>query len=109
MKAGYAIEIAPTGFASLRAIGDKKILRAIDQAIGGLASDPQEQGKALTAPLQEVRSLRAARDRYRILYRVDPRHKVVSILLVGARKAGKDEDVYAVARRLLRVLQGEEE
>jgi mRNA interferase RelE/StbE len=103
----YAIEIAPTGYGSLRAIRNKKILGEIVQAIDALARHPETQGKALLHPLEGVRSIRAARDRYRILYRVDPESRRASVLLAGERRPGEERDVYAVAQRLLRALRGE--
>lgn len=109
MAAEFTVEIAPTGYATLRAVNDKKALREIGKAIDGLARNPEQQGKALTAPFEGLRSLPALRSRFRILYRVNQHRRTVSVLLVGERKAGKTEDVYALAKRLLTALRGEEE
>jgi mRNA-degrading endonuclease RelE of RelBE toxin-antitoxin system len=97
----YKIEIAPTGYRSLQAIQDKKIVREIARVIDGLERGPDEQGKALVAPLDGIRSVRGAQGRFRILYNVDARKRVVSVLLVGVRAPGRDADVYELARRLL--------
>ncbi len=101
MPGRYEIEIAPTGYRSLKTLKGKKLRREIAKVIDGLARAPEEQGKALLGPLEGVRSVRAARDRFRILYRVDTRARVVSVLLVGERAAGQDADIYALAQRLL--------
>ena len=101
MPRRYEIEIAPTGYRSLKNIKNKKLRREIAKAIDGLAREPDRQGKALLGPLEGVRSVHALRDRFRILYEVDKRAKLVSVLLVGERAQGRDEDIYALARKLL--------
>jgi mRNA interferase RelE/StbE len=101
------VEIAPTGVASLKAIRVRKTLREIGKAIEGLSTRPEAQGKPLQPPLETLRSLRAARDRYRILYRV--RRNVVQIVLVGERLPGRKEDVYLLAQKLLSALLKEKE
>jgi len=101
---GFAIEIAPTGYQSLKAVRDKKSQGEIANTIDGFARSPEAQGKTLAGPLEGVRSARAAGDRYRILYRVDAQNKLVSLLLVARRKAGAEDDIYALARKLLKTL-----
>lgn len=101
MARRYKIEVAPTGYRSLEALKDKKTLREVAKVIDGLDRAPDEQGKALVAPLEGVRSVRAARERFRILYRVDARKRVVSVLLVGERAPGQEADVYGLAQKLL--------
>jgi len=97
----YKIEIAPTGYRSLEALKNKKTLREVAKVIDELAQAPDAQGKALLGPLEGVRSVRAARERFRVLYRVDARKRVVSVLLIGERAPGQDADVYALAQTLL--------
>ena len=53
----------------------------------------------------EVCARRAARGRFRILYQVDTRARLVSVLLVGKRAAGQDADIYALAQKLLTTLR----
>ena len=101
MVRGYEIEIAPTGFGSLKSVKNKKLRHEVTKVIDGLAHAPEKQGKALLGPLEGVRSVRAARDRFRILYRVDTRARIVSVLLVGERRSGHDADIYVLARKLL--------
>lgn len=102
----YSIEVAPTGFASLKSVRDKKILREIAKAIDGLSNNPGRQGKTLLKPLEGLRSIRAVRNGYRIVYKVDDEARIVSVLLLGERKAGQEDDVYALAQKLLRTLMG---
>lgn len=101
MARRYKIEIAPTGYGSLEALEDKRTLREIAKVIDGLDRAPDQQGKALVGPLEGVRSVRAVRERFRVLYRVDARKRIVSVLLVGERAPGQDADVYALAQKLL--------
>jgi mRNA-degrading endonuclease RelE of RelBE toxin-antitoxin system len=100
----YEIEIAPTGYRSLKALKNEKLRREISKVIDGLARTPEDQGKALLEPLEGVRSVRVARGRFRILYKVDTRARLVSVLLVGERAAGQDADIYALAQKLLATL-----
>jgi mRNA interferase RelE/StbE len=102
----YSIELAPTAFRSLRDVKNRKIQRELARVVDGLAKKPEEQGKPLAGPLEGVLSVRAARDRYRILYKVDAGARRVSVLLIGRRKPGEERDVYAVARRLFETLAG---
>ena len=106
MAGDTSIEIAPTGFQSLKDLKSKKTQREIAKVIDSLAKNPEGQGKAVIEPLEGIRSVRSGRNQYRILYRVDSEEKVVSILLIGKRKPGKEEDVYALARKLLKTFMG---
>ena len=110
MTQPFRIEIAPTGYESLEEIGNKKILEEVSKVIDGLEVDPGNQGKELMEPFVEVRSIGASRNRYRVLYKVNVPERLVSVLLVGKRRPGGDEDVYEVAKRLLKNLlkKGEE-
>ncbi len=109
MAQPYSIEIAPTGYESLEEITNKKILGEVSKVIDGLEMDPGSQGKELLEPFVDVRSLGASRNRYRVLYKVDESERLVSVLLVGKRRPGQDEDVYEVARRLLKNLLKKDE
>jgi len=57
----------------------------------------------LTGELRELRSLRAADQRNRIIYRVEEREQIVVLVVaVGLRKEGSKKDIYSLARKLLR-------
>jgi mRNA-degrading endonuclease RelE of RelBE toxin-antitoxin system len=105
----YEIEIAPTGYRSLKTVKDKKPRREIAKTIDDLARAPADQGKALLGPLEGMRSVHAARDRFRILYKVDTRAKLVSVLLIGERAPGQDADIYSLAQKLLATFTRPEE
>ena len=109
MPSRFEIEIAPTGYRSLKALKDKKLRHEVAKVIDGLVRAPEAQGKALLGPFEGMRSVHAVRDRFRILYRVDARNKLVSVLLVGERAPGQDADIYALAQKLLATFMNEAE
>ncbi len=101
MPRRYKIEIAPTGYRSLENLKDKKTRREVAKVIDGLVRAPEEQGRALLGPLEGVRSVRAVRDRFRVLYHFDTGARLVSVLLIGERLPGQDADIYALAQKLV--------
>jgi mRNA interferase RelE/StbE len=99
----WQIALTPTAKRMLEAITDRRVRRTVRTRIDGLAHDPDKQGKPLLAELAGYHSLRAVGQRYRIIYRVDRGHVLVVVVAVGLRKAGDRNDVYALARKLLRL------
>ena len=87
----------------LGSIRDRRVRQGLSERIDGLANEPDKQGKPLTGELHGVRSLRAVGQRYRILYRLERQRVVVLVVAVGIRKEGSKDDVYSVARKLLRL------
>jgi mRNA interferase RelE/StbE len=87
----------------LEAIEDRRIREKIRDRIDGLAKDPEKQGKALIEELAGYRSLRAAGQRYRIIYKVEDEKIVVLVVAVGIRKEGSKRDIYSLAKKLLRL------
>ncbi|MEX2599797.1 MAG: type II toxin-antitoxin system RelE/ParE family toxin [Dehalococcoidia bacterium] len=98
----YRIEITPSALGALEGIKDRRTRAAIMRRIDGLTEDPDKQGKALRAELTGYFSVRAAGQRYRVVYQVGALEGRVVVVLVGIRKEGGREDVYALAQRLLR-------
>jgi mRNA interferase RelE/StbE len=99
----FRIEWSPTAVRSLAAVPDKRVRRKVFERAEALASDPERQGKALVGPLAGYRSVRAVGQRYRIVYRVERGRVVVIVLAVGLRKDGDRADIYALAKRLVRL------
>jgi mRNA interferase RelE/StbE len=97
----YRIEITHPAFEALQAITDRRTRGAIGRRIDGLAEEPQIQGKALRGWLSGFFSVRAAGQRYRIVYRVFDDRRLVRVYLVGIRKEGSRHDIYALAERLV--------
>ena len=99
----YEIFLAPAARKMLESVTDRRVRQTIQDRIDGLANEPDKQGKPLTGELQSYRSLRAAGQRYRIIYQVERERVLVFVVAVGLRRAGSSSDVYALARKLLRL------
>ncbi len=99
----FEIEWTPTAVRSLARIADKRVQRKIFERARALATEPDNQGKALVGPLAGFRSVRAVGQRYRIVYRVERGKVIVIILAVGLRKNGDRADVYALAKKIVRL------
>lgn len=99
----HQIRLAPSAFQCLKDIADRRVQAKLQEAIDGLAEEPAKQGKALIGEFGGYRSLRVIGQRYRIIYRVDDTNAMVLIVAMGIRKAGGKKDVYALARKLLRL------
>ncbi len=98
----YSIEIAPTALESLEAVVDRRTPSAIVARIDALTDDPEKQGKALRGWLSGFLSIRAAGQRYRVVYRVEHDRSRVVIYLVGIRREGDRRDIYSLAEHLVR-------
>jgi len=101
--AQYRLVLTPTARSMLAAITDRRTRERVRDRIDGLAVDPELQGKALLGELKGYRSLRAAGQRYRIVYRVHPAHVEVLVVAISRRAEGAHEDIYRLAQRLLRL------
>jgi mRNA interferase RelE/StbE len=99
----YRIIIAPTVLKMLRAIKDRRIRSQIGDRISALCESPDQQGKALIREMEGYRSLRAADQRYRIIYRVVDDLVQVHIVAAGIRKDGNKHDVYELTKKLIRL------
>lgn len=87
----------------LAQISDTATREAIVRRALELQHEPLKLGKALTGDLKNYRSLRAAGQRYRIVYQVamDAETRAVVVVVIGIRKDGDRKDAYAVAGRRL--------
>ncbi len=99
----WSIELTQTAIDTLSKIKDQRTYQSIARRINGLAQEPDKQGKPLVGPLMGYRSLRAAGQRYRIIYKVDAGKVIVYVLLIGLRKEGDRGDIYALAQRLVKL------
>lgn len=98
----YRIEITPTALEALEAITDRRTRAAVSRRIDALAKEPGSQGKALRGELAGLRSVRAAGQRYRVVYQIDEERLRLLVYIVGIRKASSRQDVYALAEKLIR-------
>jgi mRNA interferase RelE/StbE len=99
----HTIKWTATALKHAEAIPDQRIRQLISQRVDQLVQSPERQGKPLTGELAGFRSVRAVGQRYRIVYRVERREIVVVIVALGRRKTGDKSDIYALARKLLRL------
>ena len=86
----------------MKAVKDVRVRGIIADKIDDLAHEPTEIGYPLSDELAGHRSVRAVGKRYRIIYRIEESKRRVRIVVIGIRRAGSREDVYAVAARLSR-------
>lgn len=98
----YRIEITPTALEALEAISDRRTRAAIMRRIDALEEEPSKQGDPLRGELAGFLSVRAAGQRHRVIYQIDEGKQRVVVYLVGIRKEGSRQDVYALAQRLVR-------
>jgi mRNA interferase RelE/StbE len=84
----------------LDAIPDRRLRELLTKRMRQLEHDPDKQGKPLGGELAGYRSVRAAGQGYRILYRLYQTEVVVMVVALGRRRRGDKRDVYEVARRL---------
>ena len=100
--------------------GIRSILDALARSAGGSQHAHRENGQPIAVlkdgasvtlepggqlELSGVphRSLRAAGQRYRIIYQVDNGAVIVYVVLIGLRKEGSKADIYELAQRLVRL------
>jgi mRNA interferase RelE/StbE len=99
----YRIVIQPTAFKLLKEISDRRIRQKISDRIDKLQESPEIQGKPLIGELDGYYSVRAVGQRYRIIYAIEQAQVIVIIVALGIRKDGSNQDVYALAKKLLRL------
>lgn len=84
-------------------IPDRRIQEKLLERMTALEREPEVQGKPLGDELKGYCSVRAVGQRYRVIYRVERSTVTVVVVAAGIRKEGSRKDIYAVARRLLRL------
>ena len=99
----WKIVITPTALKMIKGISDARTRSKIAEAIDRLAEDPDRQGKALVAELSGFRSIRAAGQRYRIIYKTIKKQVVVVTVAADIRKEGHKKDIYQLAKKLLKL------
>lgn len=99
----YRIALTPTAMQLLSDISDRRIREKIGGVIDRLSEEPEKQGKALLGELTGFRSIRAALQRYRVIYKVTSEEILVVIVAAGIRKEGDKQDIYNLAKKLFRV------
>lgn len=83
-------------------IKDKKILHEADGLIQSLEIDPFGKGEALDNPLELFRKASFWRNKFRLIYEVQEEKKLVLVHWAGKRVPGRSDDVYEVAKTILK-------
>ncbi|HKL86630.1 MAG TPA: type II toxin-antitoxin system RelE/ParE family toxin [Treponemataceae bacterium] len=81
---------------------DPKTRTQIINKIDSLKTEPLLIGKQLKGPLKDYRTIRAAGQRYRIIYRVTEKEITVIVIAVGIRKDGDKKDIYELMKKYLK-------
>ena len=97
----YNIKLTKIAAESIRKL-DSKTQSVIIKRIGELSKAPLQLGKPLKGPLAGLRTIRAAGQRYRIIYKVIEDDIVVIVINVGIRKEGAKKDIYALMKKLIK-------
>ncbi len=96
----WQVIVVPHAEAQIKAVLDRRMKEILLRAIVKLNEDPDKQGKPMSGKLVGHRSIRAVGQRFRILYRLDHGRVRVLVVMVGLRREGSRDDVYAEAERL---------
>ncbi len=99
----WQINFTESALDTLRNVSDRRIQRVILEPAQALSEEPDRKGAPLRDELSGYRSIRAAGQRYRIIYRVDENLRSVIIIAMGLRREGDRQDIYALAQRLVRL------
>ncbi len=98
----WEVLLTHTAKRMLREITDRRIARKVAETIEKLKYTPDLQGKPLISDLIGYRSVRTVGQRYRVIYTVEDSIVTVFVVAVGIRKEEGKNDVYTLARKLLR-------
>ena len=98
----FEIVISPIAEKQLLKI-EKKARNQIRNKINDLKDEPEKRGKSLIGILSDYRSIRAAGQRYRIIYQVKRKQIIVFIINVGIRKQGDKKDIYELLKKYIRL------
>ena len=97
----YRVALRKEAKTDLDAIKDTRTRAAVTRRMLKLESEPQKQGKPLKEPLQGFYSVRAAGQRYRVIFELQEVKSLVVVVVIGIRKEGDKCDAYRVASKRL--------
>ncbi|MEZ4630023.1 MAG: type II toxin-antitoxin system mRNA interferase toxin, RelE/StbE family [Deinococcales bacterium] len=97
----FEVVITSKAQKDLASITNQRTKKAIASRLIDLKTEPEKRGKPLTGDLKGFYSIRAASQRYRIIYEVTISEGMVSVVVIGIRKEGDKKDAYEVARKRL--------
>lgn len=99
----FSVSFTAAAAEALKGISDRRIQRLIVNRAQQLATDPYALGSPLRDELRGLFSARAAGQRYRIIYQIQEEQRRATVAAVGLRREGHRGDIYALARRLIRL------
>ena len=99
--ARFEVTFSPEADADLGGISDRSTAGVVLRRALELELEPLRQGKPLKGTLKNYRSVRAAGQRYRIIYQVAVQAGQVIVVVIEIRKDGDKRDAYAVAKKRL--------
>ena len=79
----WTVRIMPTAEQQLKLISDRRLQESLRIRLKRLEVEPEKQGKPLNEELIGYRSVRAAGQRYRIIYRIEEEQVLVLVVMVG--------------------------
>jgi mRNA interferase RelE/StbE len=97
----YNIKLTPIAAEAIQKL-DSNVQRQVINKIEALTQEPLLLGKPLQRPLKDYRSIRAAGQRYRIIYKVIEEEIIVIIVAVGIRKSGDKKDIYELMKKYIK-------
>ncbi|MBI3795168.1 MAG: type II toxin-antitoxin system RelE/ParE family toxin [Nitrospinae bacterium] len=97
----YRIVITKVALRCLDAISDLKVRKQVMEKIDSLADEPEKRGKSLTYELAGYLSLRAAGQRYMVIYTVELKEVTVVVVALGIRRGKSKQDIYQLAKKLI--------
>ncbi len=97
----FTVELSNAAEADLLAITDTRTRKSIAEGLLRLETEPAKRGKPLNDDLLGYYTIRLAGQRYRAVYSISVSQGVVTVVVIGIRKAGDKRDVYRVAVKRL--------
>ncbi|GAB6277571.1 MAG: hypothetical protein SAMD01599839_21110 [Rectinema sp.] len=81
---------------------DSNAQRQVINKIEALKQEPLLLGKPLKGPLKDYRSIRAAGQGYRIIYKIIEEEIILIIVAIGIRKNGDKKDIYELMKKYIK-------
>jgi len=97
----FQVSFSEEADSDLAAISDMATREVVIRRALELRLEPLSQGKPLRGDLKAYRSVRAAEQRYRIIYQVAVNAGTVTVVVVGIRRKGHKSAVYKIAGKRL--------
>jgi len=101
----YQIVLSGAARNDLKAIRNRATLEQINERIQSLASEPH-RGKPLRGRLSGFRSIRAARNHYRVIYRLEEQVITIYVVAIGLREEDNYDGVHQRLERIAGKLRG---